>query len=156
MVKVNHCGCFPHCDAESKPCIECGRELPKSEFYQHAMMDDGHLNKCKGCVREYQRQRHHEKMQDPEWRERERERSREKFARLGDTWAKTDPVKKAANTAVGSAVKRGDLIPADACEDCGHDFSEFRREAHHEDYDKPLDVEWLCSLCHGKRHRKAA
>lgn len=156
MVRVNTCGCFPHCDAESKACFECGRELPKSEFYQHAMMGDGHLNKCKDCVREYQRARHHERMQDAEWREAERERSREKMRRLGRSWAKPDPIKKAASHAVSNAVRDGRLIPADSCDDCGHDFSEFRREGHHEDYDKPLEVVWLCSLCHGKRHRSAA
>lgn len=102
------------------------------------------------------RQRHYRKMQDPTWREAERERSREKWREYGSGWAAVSPQQRAANIAVGNAVRDGRLVPAKACEDCGHDFSEFRREGHHADYSKPLEVEWLCSLCHGKRHRSAA
>ena len=47
------------------------------------------------------------------------------------------------------AVKKASLIAPDVCEKCG----EARRVlAHHEDYDKPLDVLWLCFSCHAKRH----
>lgn len=34
------------------------------------------------------------------------------------------------------------------CRDCGSEKS----EAHHEDYDKPLEVIWLCRDCHLKLH----
>lgn len=47
------------------------------------------------------------------------------------------------------AVKNG-LIEKKACERCGSD----RAQAHHEDYDKPLEVNWLCPLHHSERHRE--
>ncbi len=64
--------------------------------------------------------------------------------------------KSNAHSAVNNAKKAGKLIPALACERCGHDFSVYRREAHHEDYTKRLEVEWLCSLCHKTHHREVA
>jgi ribosomal protein S27AE len=36
------------------------------------------------------------------------------------------------------------------CIRCGNEKS----LAHHEDYDKPLDVMWLCQPCHKQRHKE--
>jgi hypothetical protein len=121
-------------------------------------MRDGCLNYCKVCVRTRARDRHRTKITDREWRRRERERGRKKFkaARAAGKIQRAAAFKRAAHTAVGNAVRDGRLVPAKSCEDCGHDFTELRREAHHEDYTKPLEVRWLCALCHGKRHRIAA
>ena len=120
-------------------------------------MKDGHLNKCKVCVRARALRRERRlREEDPEWVEAERERSRDKWRRNGHGYPKTPPHKKSANTAVNNAVRDGHLVPSETCEDCGHDFSFYRREAHHEDYDKPLEVEWLCAKCHGIRHRAVA
>ena len=135
----------------TRTCTECSQALPITEFYKHPQMGDGYLNQCKGCKRAYQRDRHHRKMLDPEWRAKERARSRKKMKGKAQ---KRDKVKRSAHTAVSNAVRDGRLTAPDQCEQCGHDFSHFRREAHHNDYDKPLEVEWLCSICHGKRHRK--
>jgi excinuclease UvrABC ATPase subunit len=37
------------------------------------------------------------------------------------------------------------------CETCG---GADKLEAHHEDYRRPLEVTWLCTRCHGNRHRE--
>jgi hypothetical protein len=34
-----------------KRCFKCGEEKPIEQFHLHAMMADGHLNKCKACSR---------------------------------------------------------------------------------------------------------
>jgi len=38
------------------------------------------------------------------------------------------------------------------CENCGDPVAQM----HHEDYDKPLEVRWLCRKCHVKHHADEA
>lgn len=40
-----------------KKCICCGQIKPLGEYYVHPQMADGHLNKCKDCVKKYARDR---------------------------------------------------------------------------------------------------
>jgi len=58
------------------------------------------------------------------------------------------PERKAARDAVYRALKDGRLIKAELCEDCGERPAV---HGHHEDYSKPLEVEWLCRHCHRQR-----
>jgi len=46
---------------------------------------------------------------------------------------------------------RGAVTKPDECEQCG---SEDYIEAHHDDYDKPLSVRWLCKPCHLEHHNQ--
>jgi hypothetical protein len=61
---------------------------------------------------------------------------------------KLDAVKVHARDAVTNAVRAGRLMKC-PCARCG----EVKAEAHHPDYSKPLDVIWLCDICHGLEHR---
>lgn len=49
------------------------------------------------------------------------------------------------------AKKTGTLKCPCYCEDCGECFIPEMMYAHHEDYTRPLDVEWLCGKCHNTR-----
>lgn len=58
--------------------------------------------------------------------------------------------KKWARRKVQTALRQGRLVRPDKCEYCGEGGRKIH--AHHEDYRKPMEVEWLCTRCHGTRH----
>lgn len=112
-----------------------------------------HCGQCKKCkTRIYLRK----------WREENRERNRATFRAWNERnresrrkakqeWQRRNLHKARASNAVGRAVARGDLV-REPCEVCGA----AKVEAHHEDYDKPLEVRWLCHLHHAQAHQEAA
>ena len=60
------------------------------------------------------------------------------------------PERDRARNQFNNAVKKGTIRRPSACSACG---AEGRIHGHHSDYSKPFDVEWLCTVCHGLRHR---
>jgi ribosomal protein S27AE len=79
----------------------------------------------------------------PEVMARTNERSRE---------ALKDPDKLAKHkvrTRTGKEIAAGRLLKK-PCERCGA----IEVESHHDDYDKPFDVRWLCRPCHKKHHKE--
>jgi hypothetical protein len=52
-----------------------------------------------------------------------------------------------AHGIVAEAIRKGTLT-RQPCNVCGAQ----KTVAHHEDYNKPLDVIWLCTRCHTRRH----
>lgn len=56
------------------------------------------------------------------------------------------------------AIQRGILVRPETCEACGGDGRAYRDgrspiQAHHPDYNQPLEVMWLCQPCHHDWHR---
>ena len=58
--------------------------------------------------------------------------------------------KVAAQSRLKEAVQDG-RIKRQPCEECGA----LKTHGHHDDYSRPLDVRWLCSICHARVHAKA-
>jgi len=138
-----------------KECFKCKTVKPLSEFYAHPQMADGYLNKCKDCNKKDVSERiAFKRATDPQWIIKERERCRKKQALylkengpIPQANKKVTPHKVAANILLRRAVLAGRVLKK-PCEVCKNT----KTQAHHEDYEKPLDVVWLCTRHHADRH----
>ena len=152
----------------NKPCICCGVVKGLAEYYTHRKMADGHLNKCKECVKAYQSVRKRILQGDAGWVRKERARGREKMRRVGP--GNIDPEKRAqalrryneraresgkywARNQLANAVRDGRKKKPKRCQVCRKEPKPKNLHGHHDDYSKPLKVRWLCASCHGKHHR---
>lgn len=150
-----------------KTCWTCKETKLQSSFNRNCGSKDGRASSCRECSREYCRR----------WREanpgvaardskRYREEHPQRVAALNKRWIEENPQKIQesrqryaeryperikANRAVANAVNRGKLLKPDACGDCGAECETRLLHAHHEDYSRPLDIEWVCPSCHAKR-----
>ena len=64
---------------------------------------------------------------------------------------KKNKFKFKARRLLNDAIKRGQVMRAEICSKCS---SSLKIEGHHENYDKPFEVIWLCERCHKEHHRK--
>jgi len=135
----------------SKWCFKCKTTKPVEEFYRHPKMADGRLGKCKTCTKADVKT--HYRATLPERKAYEKRRSQETMrkaavARYQRKRRDLHPEKTAARDAVANALRDGRLVKG-PCKECGAADV----QAHHHDYSKPLDVEWLCFRCHrNERH----
>ncbi len=137
-------------NVKEKRCPSCEQWKKSCEFYKSLKRYDGLAVYCKICIRErmvrhirknaekfreYDRKYYQE--HKGEWKKRQ-EKSKEKY-----------PEKWKARNKLRGEVRKG-TIKRLPCEKCGKTPS----DGHHEDYEKPLEVKWLCRLHHLELHRK--
>lgn len=134
-----------------KTCFKCGLEQPITEFYRHPMMGDGRLGKCKTCTKRDVSENYRAKRPKYAAYERERNKRPERRKAAMEYAKHQDPQKRLARSLTGSAIKCGRLVPQ-PCEVCGSK----NVQAHHDDYNKPLDVRWLCWVHHMAHHGRMA
>ncbi len=130
-----------------KTCFKCGAEKPLTEFYRHKQMTDGHLNKCKDCARADVAAHRLENIEEIRAYDRRRG-SRQPDGYL-PSYRRTYPKIAKAHRMVAYHVRVGN-IARKPCEVCHTD----RAVAHHDDYDRPLDVRWMCKAHYKQWHER--
>lgn len=131
-----------------KTCFKCKETKPLYSFYTHKKMADGHINKCKKCTKkdvQIHREKNIEKI-----RECDRNRGSRTTSAYLKEYRKKYKRKQIAHRKVAYRKSTGDLKPQ-PCEVCG---ATEKINAHHDDYSKPLQVRWLCSVHHKLWHKE--
>ena len=90
-----------------------------------------------------------------DYREKNRDKVRAISRKHAQLWRKRagrnahNPEKQAARLLLNLAIRRKEILRSN-CEVCG----QAQAQAHHDVYNKPLDVRWLCHLHHAQLHKK--
>lgn len=137
-----------------KTCFKCGAVKETTEFYKHPQMGDGLLGKCKECTKTDS----HKTRRDNIEYYREYDIARSKLPHRKElaksrlvTFRVGHPDENHAHALVQKAVKSGKLHKPSNCSRCG---KAGMIHGHHNDYSKPLEVEWLCVVCHSMEKSK--
>lgn len=154
-----------------KKCFRCGSVLDLSEFYKHNQMYDGHLNKCKQCtkedsinnrnknierVRDYDRNRVNKKERTEKNKKRvmllktdNPEKYKKQVVETKSNYRKRNSIKRIAHEKIEIEINSGRLANPNICSKC---LKSIKTEAHHPNYENPLDIIWLCDKCHKDEH----
>jgi len=114
-----------------KKCCSCQQEKSFDLFHLDKTSPSGYSTYCKSCKKEKDTKYY-------KYSDKEKQRK--------TIWRLQFPQRKKAQTKVYQALKSGKLIKQ-PCFMCGENA-----EAHHPDYSRPLDVVWLCNVCHDELH----
>ncbi len=151
----------------TKVCTSCKELLPLEKFSVNRTCPDGRTTICKSCFTEKYVRKQCEFRKTEEGRallrqqRRNRpitENARKRERRHSKKYRDAYPEKEMAKRYVRSALERGTLFRPNQCDACGSNPGTDRAgrtkiQAHHIDYRQPLNVIWLCPLCHAREHR---
>lgn len=129
-------------------CRTCLMDKPEGAFYA------SNHSKCKECVKEAVRVNRLENIDRIRAYDRARASQPHRKANnyhQSSTWRQEFPGRMRAHSAVAYALRTGKMA-RQPCWECGSD----RAVAHHPDYDRPLDVVWLCQPHHKQAHALVA
>ena len=136
-----------------KACSKCKVLKPLSGF---AKLRQGYQSWCKECQNECHR--NHNAKEDVKIRKaqyRKEYNSTDAAKKINAEYQRKirsteeEKIKRYCRRVAQLAVNSGKLVKK-PCEQCGNPNA----QKHHTDYSKPLEVRWLCRLCHMKLHQE--
>lgn len=147
-----------------KTCTNCKAEKKESEFQTRRASPDGLTSRCRKCLSEYDKRRanlpHRKAMREAyqktdaylrsarKAKMKYADKNKDKVFQANKAYRERNPKKYKCHGKVAFAIKTGILI-RQPCEICKDNHS----VAHHDDYDKPLEVRWLCDYHHKQWHK---
>lgn len=131
----------------TKICNKCSLEKDLSVF--RVRQNGNPRNICKMCEREYGR-RHYWKNHDRLLQQAKDYQATPRGQRNRKEFKKKNYIAEKASERVRQAVRLGKLSRPNVCEACGVVTDII--EGHHPDYDRPMEVVWLCRPCHNRLH----
>ena len=145
----------------SKRCPRCGEVKSLAEFHLSPTRPDGRSAHCGHCynitksrrrrtpeARQKARMWHVARRDNGYFRDRQPKRN----AYIREVKRK-HPEQHAARVALRDAVRRGIVLKSSTCSKCGS--GGLLHGHHHKGYDYPLEVIWLCVVCHARLHGEA-
>ena len=85
------------------------------------------------------------------WAEKNKEKLKEYRREYRRKYVERKKVEQLARSRLHNAIRFGKIVRPDTCSNCN---MKGLIHAHHNDYSKPLEVEWLCHQCHFNKHLK--
>lgn len=151
-----------------KRCSHCKTTKPISDFNKDKYNKDGYCCQCRICgnemTRRYRKNNHkafleRQRQLHRENREKANQRCHDWYLK-NSNWRKSYDLKRysteerKARTILNNAVRAGHVIKPKNCEACKKEVSNRLLHGHHDNYNEPLTIRWLCCDCHGDLHRK--
>lgn len=150
-------------------CRRCEQILERTDFY---FRKNGHIiSPCKRCSfilsrewikknpekRKFQKKRDYNKIRDTDIHANRLRKTRQErpeiYTKINREWHERNKERvnesNRAGRRVRKAISDGLLTRPLSCSKCGR--FDCRIEASHDDYTKPLEVEWLCCKCHRRK-----
>jgi len=143
-----------------KTCLTCSIPKPPSFFSKDLSRPDNKQNSCKSCAKNYRdsiairmtKYRRDNAGKNNAYQSYYRRTEVGKH-NLEISKIKSDakyPLAKECREQTRYLIKKGALMRPDLCENCSDTC---KPDAHHCDYKKPRDIQWLCLPCHVSWHK---
>ena len=133
-------------------CSKCTTWKSEENFTKNAKSKDGLNYWCKLCTQANSRRGYYKykaKRTETIAKYRQSDKAKRMALQSYKKWKENNPKKYISHMALKQGIRFG-FVTVGRCEICGSQ----EVDGHHEDYDRPYDVHWLCRAHHREIHRK--